>query len=393
MGILRQAAREIKRKGSLKGRKIGMALHVEAKTGALALALADAGAKVSLASCNPLSTDDDVADCLRDEFGMEVHARRGESQKEYYSNLEKVVNTLPEIVIDDGADLTSLLHEKPERLKALRGICEETTTGVVRMRAMHRAGSLKAPVIDVNGARMKHLFDNRYGTGQSTIDGLLRATNLSIAGKTFLVAGFGWCGRGIAMRARGMGAEVVVTEVDPVRAIEARFEGFRVAPIKEAIPDADIIVTATGNTDVVAADDIPHLKDGVILANAGHFDVEISKPGLKKHARSVSPKRKNLVEYHLKNGKKVLLVAEGRLVNLAAGEGHPVEVMDASFSVQAFCAAYLGEEGFALGQGVHPVPPEIDQQVASLALKAYGIRIDTLTSRQNKYLHSFEEGT
>lgn len=393
MGILRNAGRLIKKKGSLEGRRVGLALHVEAKTAALVLALRDAGAKVAIASCNPLSTDDDVATALRDEFGVATYAKRGESQKEYYSNLERVANTLPEIAIDDGADLTTLLHESPARLKSLRGICEETTTGVVRMRAMHRAGSLRAPVIDVNGAQMKHLFDNRYGTGQSTLDGLMRATNLSIGGKTFLVAGYGWCGRGIAMRARGMGAEVVVTEIDPVKAIEARFDGFRVRPIREALPEADFVVTATGNTDVVSAEDVPLLKDGVILANAGHFDVEISKPGLKKASKSVANKRPNVTEYRFKDGRRALLVADGRLVNLAAGDGHPVEVMDASFSLQALCAAFLGEEGFALGSGVHPVPPEIDQQVAKLALQAYGIRIDALTARQQKYIHSFEEGT
>lgn len=393
MNILRQAAKALKKKGSLEGRRIGLALHVEAKTAALVLALQESDAKVAIASCNPLSTDDDVAECLREEYGVPTFARRGESHKEYYHNLEKVAETLPEIAIDDGADLTALLHERPERLKPLRGVCEETTTGVIRARAMHRAGSLRAPVIDVNGARMKHLFDNRYGTGQSVIDGLMRATNLSIAGKTFLVAGYGWCGRGVAMRARGMGAEVVVTEVDPVRAIEARFDGFRVMPIKEALPEADFVVTATGNTDVVDASDILHLKDGVILANAGHFDVEISKPGLRRHSAKITPKRTHLTEYKLKNGRRALLVSEGRLVNLAAGEGHPVEVMDASFSVQALCVGYLAEEGFSLGRGVHPVPAEIDGRVARLALQAYGIRIDALTQRQNKYLHSFEEGT
>lgn len=393
MGILRQATRVLKKKGSLKGRRVGMALHVEAKTAALVLALEEAGADVAIASCNPLSTDDDVATALRDEYGIKTFARRGESHKEYYHNLEQVANTAPEIVIDDGADLTTLLHEKPQLLKPLRGICEETTTGVVRARAMHKAGSLKAPILDVNGANMKHLFDNRYGTGQSTIDGLMRATNLSIAGKTFLVAGYGWCGRGIASRARGMGAEVVVSEIDPVRAIEARFEGYRVMPIREALPEADFVVTATGNTDVVAAEHVPLLKDGVILANSGHFDVEISKPGLRRHSTKVTAKRVNLTEYHLKNGRRAILVAEGRLVNLAAGDGHPVEVMDASFSLQALCAGYLGEEGFGLGPGVHAVPTEIDNQVASLALKAYGIRIDALTSRQAKYIHSFEEGT
>jgi adenosylhomocysteinase len=393
MGILRQVGRAIKKKGSLEGRRVGMALHVEAKTAMLAITLHEAGAEVALASCNPLSTDDDVAHALRDEYGITTYAKRGESHKEYYSNLEKVANTLPEIAIDDGGDLTGLLHETKARLKPLRGVCEETTTGVVRMKAMHVAHQLKCPVLDVNGAKMKHMFDNRYGTGQSTIDGLLRATNLSIAGKTFVVAGYGWCGRGIAMRARGMGAEVVVTEVDPVRAIEARFDGFRVRPIRDALPEADFVCTATGNTDVVGPDDILHLKDGVILSNAGHFDVEISKPGLKKHSKSVSQKRLNLTEYRLTNGRRALLVAEGRLVNLAAGEGHPVEVMDASFSLQALCAAYLGEEGFALGPGVHAVPEEIDREVARQALLAYGIKIDQLSTRQAKYLHSFEEGT
>ena len=393
MAILREAGKEIKKSGALSGLRVGMALHVEAKTAVLALTLQEVGAKVTLAGCNPLSTDDAVAEALRDEFGMDVHARRGVDTEEYYANLRRVAQARPQIAIDDGGDVTKLVHEDASLLKDLQGICEETTTGVVRARAMHAAGKLRVPLIDINGAQMKHLFDNRYGTGQSAIDGLLRATNLTLAGKFFVVAGYGWCGRGIAMRARGMGCRVGVAEIDPVRAVEAHFDGFEVGPLGELATRADFIVTATGNTDVVAGDVIDRLKDGVILANAGHFNVEISIPDLERRAKEVKPKRLHLTEYTLKGGRRAYLVSEGRLVNLAAGEGHPVEVMDASFSVQALCAAHLARHSRDLGPGVHAVPSPVDERVARLALQAAAIDIDALTPRQRAYLASFEEGT
>ncbi len=393
MGILREVRKSLKRTGTLDGVRVGMALHVEAKTAVLALTLQDAGAKVTLAGCNPLSTDDAVARALKDEYGLPTFARRGVDTKEYYANLRKVVANRPQVAIDDGGDITTLLHEKPSLLKELRGISEETTTGVVRDRAMHKAGKLKVPVIDLNGAQMKHLFDNRYGTGQSAIDGILRATNLTLAGKAFLVIGYGWCGRGIASRARGMGARVLVSEIDPVRAVEAYFDGFEVGNLETLLPKADLIVTATGNTDVVAGSNVLKLKDGAVLANAGHFNVEISIPDLEKHSRRVQQKRLHLTEYSLKTGAKVLLVSEGRLVNLAAGEGHPVEVMDASFGLQALCADHLADKTTKLPPGVHPVPAEIDARVARLALRAYGITLEQLTPRQRKYLASYAEGT
>jgi adenosylhomocysteinase len=393
MRILREVGKELKKTGVVSGLRIGMALHVEAKTAVLALTLQEAGAKVALAGCNPLSTDDAVAQALRDEYGLPTYARRGVDTKEYYANLRRVVETRPHVAIDDGGDITKLVHDEPALLKDLRGICEETTTGVVRARAMHAAGRLRVPIVDINGAHMKHLFDNRYGTGQSAIDGLMRATNLTLAGTLFVVVGYGWCGRGIAMRARGMGARVAVAEIDPVRAVEARFDGYEVGRLAELLPKADFVVTATGNTDVVAGDLVDELKDGVVLANAGHFNVEISLPDLAAKSKTVKPKRLHLTEYTLKDGRRAYVVSEGRLVNLAAGEGHPVEIMDASFALQALSAQHLARSGKALGPGVHPVPPDVDAHVAQLALRSVGVEIDRLTPRQRAYLASFEEGT
>jgi adenosylhomocysteinase len=393
MGILREVGKALKKGGQLAGLRIGMALHVEAKTAVLALTLQEAGARVTLAGCNPLSTDDEVAQALVQEFSLPTHARRGVSTEEYYENLRKVADARPQVAIDDGGDITTLVHAQPRLLKELRGICEETTTGVVRARAMHSAGKLRVPVIDINGAQMKHLFDNRYGTGQSALEGLMRATNLAMAGKAFLVVGYGWVGKGIALRARGLGARVLVAEVDPVRAVEAHFDGFEVAPLKTLLPKADIVLTATGNADVVAGDAIDLLKDGAILANAGHFNVELGLKDLEARASRVQPKRVHLTEYSLRGNRRVLVVSEGRLVNLAAGEGHPVEVMDASFALQALCADHLAAQGDHLGRGVHGVPAAIDDHVARLALKAYGLGIDRLTARQRAYMASFEEGT
>ena len=371
-----------------------MALHVEAKTGVLALTLREAGAKVRLASCNPLSTDDSVAAALVETHGLEVYAKKWQTDQEYYENLDRVLDLRPDLVIDDGADLISLLHTKrKELLDGVRGGNEETTTGIIRLRAMERDGALRFPVIDVNDAQMKHLFDNRYGTGQSTFDGLMNATNLLIAGKTFVVAGYGWTGRGIALRARGMGARVVVTEVDPVKAIEASMDGFEVLPMRKAVREADFIVSATGCKDIVTAAHFPVMKDGVVLANAGHFDNEISKPDLEKAAKSKRRVREFVDEYALPGGKRVYLVAEGRLVNIAAGQGHPVEIMDMSFAIQAVSAGYLADHATTLGPRVYPVPAALDLKVARLKLQSMGLRIDRLTAAQRAYLESWREGT
>jgi len=394
MPVLGTIREDLKRKKTLRGLRIGMALHVEAKTGVLALSLREAGAKVRLASCNPLSTDDSVATALAEVHGLDVYARKWQSTEEYYENLQKVLDLKPDLVIDDGADLVFLLHTKrKDLLRGVRGGNEETTTGVIRLRAMEKDGSLRFPIIDVNDANMKHLFDNRYGTGQSTLDGLMNATNLLIAGKTFVIAGYGWTGRGIAMRARGMGARVVVTEVDPVKAIEASMDGFEVLPMRQAARIAEFIVSATGVKDIVTAVHFPSLKDGVVLANAGHFNNEISKTDLEREAKGKRRVREFVDEYQIAGGKRVYLVAEGRLVNIAAGQGHPVEIMDMSFAIQAGAAGYLAERAAGLKPRVYPVPPDLDLLVARLKLKSMGIRIDRLTKAQRDYLGSWREGT
>src|SRR5437773_6704516 len=328
MPVLAAIRESLKQKKTLRGLRIAMALHVEAKTGVLALSLQEAGAKVRLASCNPLSTDDSVASALSEAYGLEVYAKKWETAEEYYANLQKVLDLKPDLVIDDGADLVFLLHTKrTELLEGVRGGNEETTTGIIRLRAMERDGALRFPVIDVNDAQMKHLFDNRYGTGQSTFDGLMNATNLLIAGKTFVVAGYGWTGRGIAMRARGMGARVVVTEVDPVKAIEASMDGFEVLPMRNAVREADFIVSATGCRDIVTAAHFPAMKHGVVLAHAGHFDDEISKADLEKTAKGKRRVREFVDEYKLPGGKRPNLVAEGRLVYDASRIAPPGDIL------------------------------------------------------------------
>jgi len=394
MRVLGDVARELQAKQPLRGVRLGMALHVEAKTGVLALVLREAGAEVRLASCNPLSTDDSVAAALQERHGMDVQARKWQTTHEYYESLNHVLDGKPELVIDDGADLIHLLHTtRTELLPGVRGGNEETTTGVVRLRSMAREGKLRFPVISVNDAQMKHLFDNRYGTGQSTLDGLLTATNLLIAGKTFVVAGYGWCGRGVASRAKGLGAHVIVTEIDPVRAVEAKLDGFRVVPMTEAIAQADFVVTATGCKDVVAAEHLAKAKDGVVLANTGHFNVEISLPALEAASTGRRRVREFVEEFALKDGRRVYLVGEGRLVNLAVGQGHPVEIMDMSFAIQALCARHLAEHAGTMEPRVHPVPEAIDLQVARLAAKAFGVGLDALTPEQRHYLESWGEGT
>jgi len=393
MPVLRAVREALVASKALKGLRIGMALHTEAKTGVLALSLQEAGAKVRLASCNPLSTDDSVAAALNEKFGLETYAKKWETTDQYYENLNKVLDLKPDLVIDDGADLIYLLHTKRrELLRGIRGGNEETTTGVIRLRAMAKDGKLELPVIDVNDAKMKHLFDNRYGTGQSTMDGIMTATNLLIAGKTFVVAGYGWCGRGIAARAKGLGANVIVTEVDPVKAIEAAMDGFRVMPMAEAVTVADFIVSATGVKDIVTEPHFSSMKDGCVLANAGHFDNEVSKTDLERIGKRRRV-REFVDEYALPDGKRLYLLAEGRLVNLAAGQGHPVEIMDMSFAIQALCAEHLARHATSLPKQVVPVPVEIDDRVARLKLAAMSMSLDTTSPEQRRYLESWTEGT
>jgi len=394
MPVLMSIRERMVRERSLEGIKVGMALHVEAKTGILALTLADAGAKVRLASCNPLSTDDSVAQALEREFGLEVFARKWESEREYYEYLNHVVDLFPDYVIDDGADLISLLHtDRSDALAGVKGGNEETTTGVIRLRSMARQGRLRFPIISVNDARMKYLFDNRYGTGQSTFDGLMTATNLLVAGKKLVVAGYGWCGRGIAMRAKGLGANVIVTEVNPVRAIEAAMDGFRVMPMAEAAKEAEIIISATGNKDIIREEHLPLLRDGVVLGNAGHFDNEISKEALERACISTRKVRELVDEFIFADGRRSYLIAEGRLMNLAAGQGHPVEIMDMSFSLQALSLEHLVLHHAEMQPLVYDVPSEIDEQVARIKLATMGIDIDELSEAQRKYLEGWEEGT
>ncbi len=394
MSVLQDIRERLVKERTLEGVKVGMALHVEAKTGILALTLAEAGAKVRLASCNPLSTDDSVALALKEHYGLETYAKKGESNKEYYANLNSVLDMGPDFVIDDGADLITIIHtERRNLLKKVKGGNEETTTGVVRLRSMAAEGKLEFPVISVNDAHMKFMFDNRYGTGQSTFDGFMNATNLLIAGKHLVVAGYGWCGRGIAMRAKGMGANVIVTEVDPVRAIEAKMDGYEVMPMLEAAKLADIIITATGNKDIIRAEHLKVLKDGCVIGNSGHFDNEVSKIALVKLAGKPQRVRESVDQYAFKDGRKAYLIAEGRLMNLAAGQGHPVEIMDMSFAIQALSLEHLVKNHKKMEPQVYNVPEELDQLVARTKLKVMGVSIDSLTKGQKKYLGGWQEGT
>jgi adenosylhomocysteinase len=392
MDVLEGIRSRFEREQPFRGRTISAVLHVEAKTAALALALRAGGADMHLAASNPLSTDDDVVAALNSS-GVPTHARKGESVDDYQAGIRAMLAADPEILLDDGADLVALAHSDRADRGRIIGSTEETTTGVTRLRALARSGKMRFPAIDVNDADMKHLFDNRYGCGQSVLDGLFVATNLLIAGRTAVVAGYGWSGKGVASRLRGIGAEVIVTEVDPVRAIEARLEGFRVRPMTEAVREADLIVTVTGNRDVVTEEHLRTIKDGCVLANAGHFDIEISKPALEKLAVSHREVRPRVEEYRFGDGRRVYLLAEGRLVNLATGQGHPVEIMDLSFALQALSAEHLVHRGMELSHEVHPVPREIDRAVAQAALAPLGATLDTLSEGQRKYMSSWEEGT
>jgi len=377
----------------LRGVRVGASLHVTKETGVLARTLLSGGAEVALCGSNPLSTQDDVAASLASE-GVKVYAWRGQTADEYYWCIKKVMEFKPTVTIDDGADLTASIHEaNPGYIKDVLGGTEETTTGVVRLKALAESGRLRYPIISVNDAYTKYLFDNRYGTGQSTLDGLLRATSVLLAGKTVVVAGYGWCGRGIAMRARGMGAHVVVTEVDPVKALEALMDGFRVLPMDEAAGAGDVFVTATGDINVIRKEHMLKMKSGAILGNAGHFNVEISVPDLESISIRKRSVRNNVEEYNLADGRRLYLLSEGRLVNLAAAEGHPSEVMMMSFANQALCVEYVTAHGKELEKTVHKVPAEIDRKVARLAVESLGARIDQLTDEQSKYLKSWESGT
>jgi adenosylhomocysteinase len=392
MPVLNQIKSRFEKEKPLKGVTLGACLHVTKETAVLIQTLKAGGAKIALCGSNPLSTQDEVAAALA-EMRVNVYAWRGENTEEYYWCVNKTLDHKPIVTLDDGADLISTIHMKrTEVLKNIKGGTEETTTGVVRLRAMEKAKALKYPIIAVNDANTKYLFDNRYGTGQSTIDGILRATSLLLAGKNFVVCGYGWCGRGLANRARGMGAHVIVTEVDPVRALEAIMDGFQVMSMNKAAMIGDIFVTMTGNTSVIRKEHIVKMKNGAILANSGHFNVEINIPDLESMAQSKRTLRTNLEEYNLQNGKKIYLLAEGRLVNLASAEGHPSEVMDMSFANQALCVEYIVKTK-KLEPKVYSVPKEIDNLVARLKLKAMGVEIDELTEEQEKYITTWEAGT
>lgn len=394
MPVLKSIADRFRREKPLKGYRISACLHVTTETAVLMETLKAGGAETYLCASNPLSTQDDVASSLVRFSNIPVFAIKGEDRKTYYKHIKNALSVKPQITMDDGADLVSTLHKsKKVLLNNVIGGTEETTTGVIRLRAMAKKGLLRYPIIAVNDAYTKYLFDNRYGTGQSTIDGILRATNRLLAGSNFVVSGYGWCGKGIAMRAKGMGARVIVTEVNPLRALEAIMDGFDVVPIREASKIGDIFVTATGDINVISKECFSIMKDGAILCNAGHFNVEISIENLENMSKGKRVIRESVVEYTLKNNKKIYLLAEGRLVNLSAAEGHPSGVMDMSFANQALCVEYIIKNYKTLEKKVYTVPEKIDKEIARLKLKAMGISIDTLTKEQIKYLHSWEMGT
>jgi adenosylhomocysteinase len=395
MPVLRSIRARFEREKPLDGVRMSACLHVTTETANLMRTLQAGGADVMLCASNPLSTQDDVAASLVTHFEIPVFAIKGEDTKTFFEHIHHVLDHQPHVTMDDGADLVSTLHkERTELIDNVVGGTEETTTGVIRLRAMAKDGALRFPVMAVNDSDTKHMFDNRYGTGQSTLDGIVRATNILIAGKTVVVAGYGWCSRGIASRARGMGARVIVTEVDYVKALEAVMDGFQVMPMMEAAPLGDIFISSTGDINVI---DVPHMermKDGVLLANSGHFDVEVNVRGLAQIAvgepRLVRP---FVQQYVLKNGRAINVLGEGRLINLAAAEGHPASVMDMSFAIQALCAEYVIRNGANLEHNVHVLPREVDQEVARIKLEAMGIQIDTLTDEQFTYLNQWEHGT
>lgn len=394
MPVLRQVRERFAKERPLEGVRISCCLHVTTETANLMRTLQAGGADVVLTASNPLSTQDDVAASLVSHDEIPVFAIKGEDNDVYYQNLNLALDHKPQITMDDGADLVSTMHRtRRDLIPGMIGSMEETTTGVIRMKAMAADGALDFPVVAVNDAMTKHLFDNRYGTGQSTIDGIIRATNILLAGKTFVVAGYGWCGRGLAMRARGMGANVIVTEVDPLKALEAVMDGYRVMPMIEAAPIGDFFITLTGDKDVIDRQHFEVMKDGALVGNSGHFNVEINIPALEEMAVATRRVRPFVDQYDLRDGRQIHILGEGRLLNLAAAEGHPASVMDMSFSNQALVAEYLFKEGRKLEKKVYSVPEEIDQLIAKLKLKAMEIGIDVLTPEQIAYLSSWEEGT
>ncbi|MCL6450223.1 MAG: adenosylhomocysteinase [Acetobacteraceae bacterium] len=394
MPVLAEIARRWRRERPLAGVRVGACLHVTTETANLVLALAGGGASVALCASNPLSTQDDVAAALNGRLGVPTFARRGEDQDTYYRHILAVLDTRPHLVMDDGADLISTLHtQRAELLDGVWAGTEETTTGVLRLAAMEREGSLRVPVVAVNQAQTKHMFDNRYGTGQSALDGVLRATNRLIAGSTLVVVGYGWCGRGVAARGRGLGARVVVVEVDPLKALEAVMDGFWVTDMAEAARLGDLFITVTGNARVIRREHLELMKDGALLANAGHFNVEVDIPALQALAQSRRPARENVEEFTLADGRRLYLLGEGRLVNLACAEGHPAQVMDMSFANQALTLEWLAKDRPPLERRVLPVPADIDARVARLKLESLGVRLEELTPEQRAYLSSWKLGT
>ncbi|MFZ3265167.1 MAG: adenosylhomocysteinase [Terriglobales bacterium] len=394
MKVLQIIRKEFIKNQPLKGIRISACLHVTAETANLMVCLRDGGADVALCASNPLSTQDDVAASLVRDYNIPVFAIKGEDNDSYYSHIMAVLDHKPQITMDDGADLVGVLHTKRQaELAGVFGGTEETTTGVIRLRAMAKEGVLRYPIIAVNDADTKHLFDNRYGTGQSTIDGIIRATNFLLAGSKFVVAGYGWCGRGLASRARGAGAEILITEVDPTKALEAVMDGFRVMSMDEAAKLGDVFCTVTGNKNVLAKQHFEAMKDGAIISNSGHFNVEIDIPALEKMSSSRRTTRTFVEEFTMKDGRRINLLGEGRLINLAAAEGHPASVMDMSFADQALCCEYMAKNHASLEKRVYTVPVDLDKRVAKLKLESMGIKIDRLTSEQEEYLASWNEGT
>ena len=393
MPVLEHIKKEYEETQPFKGITIGSCLHLEPKTINLGLTLQVGGAEVAMTGCNPLSTHDDAVAGAAD-LGLNIYGWRDQDDEEYYQTINMVLDHKPDVIIDDGADMIMVLHnERTDVLKHIKGACEETTTGVHRLEAMHKDGALKFPVVAVNDAYTKYLFDNRYGTGQSSFDAIMGTTNMLIAGKSVVVCGYGWCGRGIALRAQGLGANVIVTEIDPIRALEARMDGYRVMKIRDAVKEADLIITVTGNINIIHGDDFKYMKDGCMLCNSGHFNVEINRRDLEAQSTSVREVRESIEMFTMKDGRKIYLLADGRLVNLSAarGQGHPAEIMDMSFAVQALSAKYILNNDLEVG--VTKAPDDMDYEVANLKLKAMDIEIDTLSDRQKEYMCSWKEGT
>jgi adenosylhomocysteinase len=394
MPVLRSIRERFRREQPLKGIRMAACLHVTTETANLAITLKEGGASVFLCASNPLSTQDDAAAALVEEWQIPTFAIKGEDADTYYRHIRAVLDARPQITMDDGADTVGVIHsDRQDLVKEIIGGTEETTTGVIRLRAMEKEGVLKYPIVAVNDANTKHFFDNRYGTGQSTLDGILRATNRLLAGTTFVVGGYGWCGRGLASRAHGMGAQVIVTEVDPLRALEAVMDGYRVMPMTQAAAEGDIFCTVTGNTTVLGADHFAKMRDGAIVANSGHFNVEIDIDALTNLAVERRTVRDFVEEFKMKDGRRIYLLGDGRLINLASAEGHPASVMDMSFANQALCAEYMVRNGKSLKAKVYPVPEEIDREIARLKLAAMGVTIDRLSPKQERYLAAWQEGT